>query len=1005
ISGATTSRGITVETATATQDRVLVTAAALGAARFDGTITNADLTAARTYTLPDASGTFAVSASGNIALSATGNITFTGSLTDAQVSDTLTSSLFVGSGSTTTGVDLGTAEVAGTLGVANGGTGVASLTSGGVMYGNGAGNVQVTSAPTAGQVLVGNGSNLPAFVTLSGDMLVSSTGATNVNYMSAEDNRAVSPSEVAATKMRVGFGSYANDTTSPFADYLHFNTYADVTGGNQNLVMFNKAAIGMRIYQGTFGSVTNYSTYKDVVLQGDNITAGTISASSTISSSSTVQGTRLISTVATGTAPLTVASTTVVTNLNADLLDGLSSASFAAATGSANYIQNQNASAQTTSNFWISGDGRATTSFTTPLLQSAAGAALTLTGNAASTWSTSAGLLTVQGAGGLTLNSVGTNALTLDTTTTGAINIGTNANAKTITLGNVTGATTVTINVGTGGLNLGDNANTKTIDIGGVTNSGADTVNIATNATAADVVTIGSTHASSTATLRAGAASLSAANSGVTIQNSAATTTAFLIQNAAGDNVIQVNTNAWAGNVLSTGNPSFEVNTTGWNQRTGTTLTRTTTISNVYFGLAAGQLVNTATVGAGVNYPVVLTANTTYFISVMMKSTVNSPVSFGYAADGATETTYMCGSEYDGNAGTDWYVVDCSFTTPATVNGGAYIFLKQNAATARTIYLDGLYASTVYMGYQENTIKIGNSQSQVQIGAPTYQGYGFFPNASLYVQQSRGTTGMIIRGTEQNDLFAPNILSVQNRYGDNILSVTDSAGLDKVVIQGGNSFWGSAALEVNSAGSGITAAVFKAAVGQTADIIKIQDSSSNNLIRVQGTGEMIFENGARHAKKILLNAEYAGSVLDPGSGANNSGTMTSGLDLTNRMNYYKWTTALGTNQNYDVVAQVPIPSDFSAWGANPLAISTYTTNTTNGTVTLEARDSSNTVQCNFVSVTPGSTSTWATNNTACTLAAGTYTAGDYMTLRIRMQSGTSGDTRIGNIVLNYLSKF
>ena len=88
-----------------------------------------------------------------------------------------------------------------------------------------------------------------------------------------------------------------------------------------------------------------------------------------------------------------------------------------------------------------------------------------------------------------------------------------------------------------------------------------------------------------------------------------------------------------------------------------------------------------------------------------------------------------------------------------------------------------------------------------------------------------------------------------------------------------------------------------------------------------------------------------------------------------------------------------------------MAISTYTTNTTNGTVTLEARDSSNTVQCNFVSVTPGSTSTWATNNTACTLAAGTYTAGDYMTLRIRMQSGTSGDTRIGNIVLNYLSKY
>lgn len=86
--GGATIRGITVDTATGTQDRVLISAAAVGAARFDGTITNADLTAARTYTLPDASGTFAVSASGNIALSAAGNITFTGTLTDAQVSDT-----------------------------------------------------------------------------------------------------------------------------------------------------------------------------------------------------------------------------------------------------------------------------------------------------------------------------------------------------------------------------------------------------------------------------------------------------------------------------------------------------------------------------------------------------------------------------------------------------------------------------------------------------------------------------------------------------------------------------------------------------------------------------------------------------------------------------------------------------------------------------------------------------------------------------------------------------
>jgi hypothetical protein len=47
-----------------------------------------------------------------------------------------------------------------------------------------------------------------------------------------------------------------------------------------------------------------------------------IDTSGNITAVGTVQGTRLISTVATGTAPLTVSSTDLVSNLNADLLDG-----------------------------------------------------------------------------------------------------------------------------------------------------------------------------------------------------------------------------------------------------------------------------------------------------------------------------------------------------------------------------------------------------------------------------------------------------------------------------------------------------------------------------------------------------------------------------------------------------------------------------------------------------------------------------------------------------------
>jgi hypothetical protein len=49
---------------------------------------------------------------------------------------------------------------------------------------------------------------------------------------------------------------------------------------------------------------------------------GSLLVQGTLLSNNTLTGTRLISTVATGTAPLTVASNTLVTNLNADLLDG-----------------------------------------------------------------------------------------------------------------------------------------------------------------------------------------------------------------------------------------------------------------------------------------------------------------------------------------------------------------------------------------------------------------------------------------------------------------------------------------------------------------------------------------------------------------------------------------------------------------------------------------------------------------------------------------------------------
>ena len=84
----------------------------------------------------------------------------------------------------------------------------------------------------------------------------------------------------------------------------------------------------------------------------------TVGGNGNVSTPGSLAGTRLISTVATGTAPLQVASTTVVPSLNASLLGGKAASAFALASGSPNYIQNGTA-VQPSANFNISGTGTA----------------------------------------------------------------------------------------------------------------------------------------------------------------------------------------------------------------------------------------------------------------------------------------------------------------------------------------------------------------------------------------------------------------------------------------------------------------------------------------------------------------------------------------------------------------------------------------------------------------------------------------------------------------------
>ena len=129
---------------------------------FFGTIDVGDLSGDQIYTFPDATGTVIT----------TGNLSGITGLTDAQISDTLTASLFIGSGSTTTAIDLATAEVAGTLPIANGGTNTTTIgTAGTIAYSTGTAYA-FSATGTIGQALISGGTGAPTWYTPTGGSIL-----------------------------------------------------------------------------------------------------------------------------------------------------------------------------------------------------------------------------------------------------------------------------------------------------------------------------------------------------------------------------------------------------------------------------------------------------------------------------------------------------------------------------------------------------------------------------------------------------------------------------------------------------------------------------------------------------------------------------------------------------------------------------------------------------------------------------------------------------------------
>ena len=159
-------------------------------------------------------------------------------------------------------------------------------------------------------------------------------------------------------------------------------------------------------------------------------------------------------------------------------------------------------------------------------------------------------------------------------------------------------------------------------------------------------------------------------------------------------------------------------------------------------------------------------------------------------------------------------------------------------------------------------------------------------------------------------------------------------------------------------------------------------------------------------QSIVYEPEYADGVIQ-GDGTTNSGKLevlfldTDGSPGNSNFNYYHWTTSKAGLQDMDLVIRTTLPSGFVSWQATPVQL-IYRTGTAlvaDNQVDITIEDTAGTA----IALTGASALTSATFATASVTFGGvpTFTAGQPITIHVKMTAKSSGSADIAKLKLNY----
>ena len=181
--------------------------------------------------------------------------------TRLDVSGTVTATAFAGP---LTGAVTGNASTATTLQTAR--------TIGGVSF-DGSANINLPGVNATGnQNTTGSAATLTTARNINATSFNGSADIT-IPRVRAVDDRTAAPLDFTTAYTTFGFGTWNNNNTAPYSDYMVFRNYTDASAGNDNMLSLRKDALGLRVWQQTYGSNTAFSTFKDVAwTDGTNAT-------------------------------------------------------------------------------------------------------------------------------------------------------------------------------------------------------------------------------------------------------------------------------------------------------------------------------------------------------------------------------------------------------------------------------------------------------------------------------------------------------------------------------------------------------------------------------------------------------------------------------------------------------------------------------------------------------------------------------------------------------------